>query len=717
MRTRSKAVVSALLGFSASVFAADSGAGAEALQLAAATVDTSRGGNLLSALPAQFEAGAAFVLQLDGPMTPERSRRMQAAGIVLSDYLPSNAYIVELGGADPDALLSLNFVRWLGAFEPAWKLSPDIGHGAYQTALRQAVEADGNVAVTITLFEFADYAATLAELEAIVGLDVYQEDVLAGNAMVTATLPRASLGQVAALRGVQFVEDAPEVTLRNSTTRWIAQTNVNNSTTVYNNGIHGENQVVGVLDGKLNVNHCSFSDTNPIGPLHRKILAYNSSLGSDVHGTHVCGTAAGDSFDNTDKRGIAYLAKICYNTIPNFTESAIYSRLDLHHTQGARSHTNSWGNDGTVQYDSLCRGFDSFQYDNEESFVCLAVTNTSTLKNPENAKNLLAVGASQDTPNQQNWCTGGSGPTNDGRRKPEVYLPGCSTISSYSSTSCSTTSLTGTSMASPAVAGTALLVRQYFTDGYYPSGTARLADQFTPSAALLKAMLVNSAADMTGVSGYPSNREGWGRVLLENALHFPGDTRKLIVDDVFNDSGLSTGDTVEVPFEVLGASEQVRVTLVWTEPPASAGANPAYINNLDLEVVAANGNLYKGNVFSGGQSTTGGTADARNNVEQVHVSSPPTGAWIARIKATAVNVGTQGYSLVVTGNVEVDSGPACPGDLDGDNDIDLNDLSVLLAHYGTASGATYADGDLNGDGAVDLTDLAEMLAVFGWTCS
>jgi hypothetical protein len=58
----------------------------------------------------------------------------------------------------------------------------------------------------------------------------------------------------------------------------------------------------------------------------------------------------------------------------------------------------------------------------------------------------------------------------------------------------------------------------------------------------------------------------------------------------------------------------------------------------------------------------------------------------------------------------------CYGDLDGDNDIDLSDLAILLSNYGMTGGAEYADGDLDGDGDVDLTDLAELLAVYGTTC-
>ncbi len=60
--------------------------------------------------------------------------------------------------------------------------------------------------------------------------------------------------------------------------------------------------------------------------------------------------------------------------------------------------------------------------------------------------------------------------------------------------------------------------------------------------------------------------------------------------------------------------------------------------------------------------------------------------------------------------------PECFGDLDGDGDVDLADLAILLANYGTTSGAIYEDGDLDGDGDVDLADLAALLAVYGTTC-
>ena len=61
-------------------------------------------------------------------------------------------------------------------------------------------------------------------------------------------------------------------------------------------------------------------------------------------------------------------------------------------------------------------------------------------------------------------------------------------------------------------------------------------------------------------------------------------------------------------------------------------------------------------------------------------------------------------------------GPSLPGDLDADCDVDLSDLTVLLAHFGTPTGALLGDGDSDADGDVDLSDLTLLLADFGATC-
>jgi hypothetical protein len=53
------------------------------------------------------------------------------------------------------------------------------------------------------------------------------------------------------------------------------------------------------------------------------------------------------------------------------------------------------------------------------------------------------------------------------------------------------------------------------------------------------------------------------------------------------------------------------------------------------------------------------------------------------------------------------------GDTDGNGCVDLNDLTQLLAHFGTLSGMTVADGDCDADGDVDLSDLTLLLSNYG----
>ncbi len=56
-----------------------------------------------------------------------------------------------------------------------------------------------------------------------------------------------------------------------------------------------------------------------------------------------------------------------------------------------------------------------------------------------------------------------------------------------------------------------------------------------------------------------------------------------------------------------------------------------------------------------------------------------------------------------------------PGDVDGDGDVDLSDLSLVLAAYGSCEGdpAYNPYADIDEDGCVDLLDLAILLANYG----
>jgi subtilase family protein len=256
------------------------------------------------------------------------------------------------------------------------------------------------------------------------------------------------------------------------------------------------------------------------------------------------------------------------------------------------------------------------------------------------------------------------GPTTDGRIKPDVTVPGSSIVSAgndFSSTTnnCGTRTMSGTSMASPGAAGLTALIRQYYTDGWYPTGGKVAANGFTPSAALLKATLVNSAQSMTGTTAIPANCQGWGRVLLDNALFFTGEARKLWAKDDGSFAAGSSGTTQSFTFSV-AAGTPLKATLAWTDFPSTPAASINLIDDLDLEVTGPTGTLWRGNVFASGQSTTGGAADRRNTLEQVLLNAPAAGVYTVTVRSFTVPSGPQPFALVVTGNATPGGTPPPP---------------------------------------------------------
>ena len=662
------------------------------------------------------------VIALDGPITPQRRAQLVGAGVRLGEYLPDHAYVADLSGADLEAVRGLGFVTWAGAFRDEWKVSPDLGLVLRTSDERLlAIQERGELAVRAWLFPGADLDAALGSIGAIGGVEILADSLEGDRRLVQLTATREGAVRLASVAQVMWVEDAPEITFRNNTSRWIVQSNQPGVYPIYDAGIRGEDQLIAVMDGRVDVDHCSFSDPegDPIGADHRKIEAFNQSMiFNDAHGTHVAGSALGDAgaFDNT--RGVAYMSRMIFNTTPAFTQNGIEQRLTLHSNQGARIHTNSWGNDGSTDYDGMVRGIDNFCWLNDDNLVLFAVTNLGSLRNPENAKNLLAVAASGDNPIQEVQCSGGDGPTNDGRRKPEITAPGCGIQSSDNNTACSTFPTTGTSMACPHVAGAAALVRQYFMEGFYPTGVATPADAMTPSGPLMKAMLLNSAQDMTSEPGYPGNEEGWGRVKLDETLILPGSSdESIVLRDVRNNTveALDTGEIIEIPFEVTQALSALRVTLVWHDAPASVLSNPAAVNNLDLEVQTPDV-TFLGNVMSGGTSVPGGSHDEDNNVEMVITTAISAGSYVARVKGTDVAVGSQGYALVIRGMVGEAMEPlGCnEADLAEPYDaLDFADVIAFLDAFGDMSPAA----DLSTPvGVFDFNDVLAFLSAFSGGC-
>ncbi len=258
------------------------------------------------------------------------------------------------------------------------------------------------------------------------------------------------------------------------------------------------------------------------------------------------------------------------------------------------------------------------------------------------------------------------GPTDDGRIKPDVVAPGTWVLSGYSPLfrqgyggspnpqngvhqydglglpfNSDYKYLYGTSMSNPLVAGAATVVRDFYQKVY----------NHNASAALVKATLINSAVDLAdenndGINDnafpIPNMHEGWGRVDVAAAT----DDSRLFADHA---TGIQTGQSLPFQAMVSTSGRPLKVTLVWSDYPSTAAAAKNLVNDLHLIVTSPGGVEYRGNVFSGGWSVTGGASDTVNNVENVYIQSAETGTWSFHIAGAAVPQGPQPFALVVEG--------------------------------------------------------------------
>src|SRR2546427_11087471 len=293
--------------------------------------------------------------------------------------------------------------------------------------------------------------------------------------------------------------------------------------------------------------------------------------------------------------------------------------------------------------------------------------NYQSTGSPGNAKNVITTGAALNcrttVPPPGTWPSNdftasigfsSRGPTADRRTNPYVGAPGgwiASTVCSQSSdgpcgwgnigsrhTWCG-----GTRMSGPMVSGAAALFVQYF----------RTTTGSDPSPAITKAALVNGAIDMPPVANpsfgsfstapIPNMDEGWGRLHVGNVIASSGTH---FYDD--QTVSLATGDTHSYQIAVGIVSQPFKVSVAWTDVPGTPGAGTELVNDLDLTVTAPDGSVFFGNNFATGESASGGVADAKNNLENVYISSPAVGVYTVTVTGVNVPSGPQDYAVVIS---------------------------------------------------------------------
>jgi hypothetical protein len=473
------------------------------------------------------------------------------------------------------------------------------------------------------------------------------------------------------LNEVEWVEDVRGYLPTNASSSAVVQGGAAaGSNPIWDKGLHGKDQIIAVFDTDLpDIDHDFFRDPDVAvpGPTHRKVLAMRSQGIPilDSHATRVSGCAVGDDVTAPGakpganvNRGGAWEAKLVYADIKLPVQGQIPKELQRSFADGARVVSVTSVEvlaDGTkpAPYTADSLDFDHELWRNESLLLVSGVANTTDpfLGAPGTAKNPLTVAGTKDVPHQDEFFTGRPG-TADGRRKPDLMAVGETVESSDLTTAVDFSVITiqdGTSFAAPHVAAAAALVRQYFTEGWYPKGKKTSKDEVTPSGALLKAVLLNATVDLAKEPGYPSAREGWGRLQLDRTLHFDGDKLFLRVRDVPHYWGFDSGPPLRAKTFILPVPANVKsmkVTLVFNDPPGAVGAKDPVVNKLDLLVTEPMRTRWDGwelgyfaNDFDNNKLTrrrplqTGTTtfppdpAELKNNVRQVVVQSPVPGKW------------------------------------------------------------------------------------------
>ena len=359
--------------------------------------------------------------------------------------------------------------------------------------------------------------------------------------------------------------------------------------------------------------------------------------------------------------------------------------LEQAYKQGARIHSSSWGDrQGTPQvlpaptanYSAGARDVDAFVWSHPDMLLVFDTGNYSS-NSPPPASSLPAPGCAKNTLQVGGTRVAGLrliddvvspfsliGPTRDGRIKPDLVAPAVvlagDSDGDVTTHNCPSNEQSGTSWSAPAIAGEAALVRQYFTDGFYPSGVATSSNAFVPSAALLKALLIAAAravpndwiynVGVTPAQPVPSYEQGFGFPVLDDALYFPGDHARTRVVDAPVAQGLAQNETSTLSLNV-SAGTPLKVVLVWTDPAGIprgvSDPTPELVNDLDLRMVDPFGSALLGN-----ESLHPGQRDHLNNVEVVSLDTPPAGKYTISVTASHLGLGPrQSFALVVTGDL------------------------------------------------------------------
>jgi hypothetical protein len=685
------------------------------LHLQRATFDPLQSTPSLAAHLQANDDSRLLIVQFDRPPDAETQPTLAAAGLRPLLFIPDHAFLVRVLDSKDTAVARLRGLRWSGAFELAYKLPPELdtllsGDNNSSLDLRLLVAHDADVDalvrdITALGGAISDRStgligATLRlHLPAAKLRDVLvHDDVLWIEPFIAPQLfndqAREIMGVPAVVEQLGLSGDGQVIALTDS-------------------GLDRQSRLSADFAGRV---AAAFAPSDMSSACSRTNWDDFDGHGTHVAGTALGSgaLAANNTYAGVAPQAQLVIQAVINSpdseSLDCLTEDAAF--LPKAYDAGARVQNASWGGPtgGSPRryeyggYTAWDQTIDSFLWNHKDHLLVAAAGNEGqdrdrngmidrdSINSPGTAKNVLTVGATENNrrptvstcsssasaaPENRCWSVyvgpgapfdsdfvsdnpGGMaafssrGPTDDGRIKPEIVAPGVNVISARSHAQGASYQNTvdanyaygsGTSMATPMVSGMAALARQWLQNQ---------RGMQTPSAALIKALLLNGATNIgPGQYGTASQQEvpdawpnsvaGWGRGSLPDTIGLGGDKRIWLKEDP---DGLQTSDEASYSLNI-SAGQPLRVTLAWTDYPGAPLAGKALVNDLDLEVQAPDGTTLRGNTtaeLSSGCRSSG--ADRCNNVESVEIASPGAGNYTLRVRGAAVAQGPQPFALV-----------------------------------------------------------------------